>query len=61
MEEDTVIETAKTSLLPQDQHSEFEVFNPHLQAGHYVYSVKGVDKKGPFEGTRRYKEFFSLH
>jgi len=29
--------------------------------GHYVYTTKGVDDKGPWEGTRRYSDFYALH
>lgn len=32
-----------------------------MQGGHIVYSVKGVDRQGTWEGKRRYKEFYELH
>ena len=35
--------------------------NPILQNGHIVYLVKGVDKQGPWEGMRRFNEFYVLH
>jgi len=32
-----------------------------LHGSHIVYHVQGVDKQGPWEGTRRYNHFFCLH
>jgi hypothetical protein len=29
-------------------------------SGHIKYKVGGLDSEGPFEETRRYKEFFAL-
>ena len=35
--------------------------DPTLLNGKYVvYKVSGVDERGPFEGNRRYNEFFLL-
>ena len=45
----------------EDENSDFSVTNPVLQNGHIVYTVRGVDKSGVWEGTRRYNEFFVLH
>jgi hypothetical protein len=39
--------------------NQFSVNFPHKSKGkdYYVYTVTGVDKEGPFEVQRRYKEF----
>lgn len=42
-------------------HSEYSLGHPTLLNGKYVvYKVSGVDSHGPFEGNRRYNEFFLL-
>ena len=39
----------------------FGLMNPSLLNGKYVvYKVTGEDKRGLFEGNRRYNEFFLL-
>jgi hypothetical protein len=38
----------------------FTVSNPIKMSGHIVYTIKGVDRDGPFEECRRFKEFFAL-
>lgn len=38
----------------------FTVSNPVKISGHIKYKVSGIDSDGPFEETRRYKEFFAL-
>ena len=38
----------------------FTVTNPIKISGHIKYTVTGEDGDGPFEETRRYKEFFAL-
>lgn len=42
-----------------EQH--FQCFNPQNINGHIVYSCKGMDSKGSWEGTRRFNEFDKLH
>lgn len=39
--------------------SSFEVIDP-IVGSHVTYTVKGYDDEGPFEGTRRYNDFFKL-
>jgi hypothetical protein len=39
---------------------QFTVSNPIKMGGHIVYTIKGVDRDGPFEECRRFKEFFAL-
>jgi sorting nexin-1/2 len=39
---------------------DFSVKNPIKVGGHIRYTVSGVDSDGPFEESRRYKEFFAL-
>lgn len=39
---------------------QFTVKNPIKVNGHIRYTVTGVDQDGPFEESRRYKEFFAL-
>ena len=31
-----------------------------IKAGHISYTVSGEDDEGPFEGFKRYRDFFSL-
>lgn len=38
----------------------FSVSNPVKSGGHIVYTVNGVDGEGPFEETRRFREFYAL-
>ena len=38
----------------------FVVKNPVKTAGHVRYTVAGIDSEGPFEESRRYKEFFAV-
>ena len=40
---------------------DFKVVKPQLHGSHIVYHVQGADKQGPWEGTRRYNHFCSLH
>lgn len=40
--------------------AQFQVKNPIKMHGHVRYLVCGVDSQGPFEDSRRFKEFFSL-
>lgn len=42
-----------------DESSDFIVSDP-VSAGHISYTIKGKDEDGDFEGSRRYKNFFSL-
>ncbi|CAI2368715.1 unnamed protein product [Moneuplotes crassus] len=43
----------------QIEDSTWSVSQP-TKMGHITYTVTGEDKDGPFEGSRRYKDFFSL-
>jgi hypothetical protein len=38
----------------------FSVSNPIKSGGHIKYTVSGVDSEGPFEETRRFREFYAL-
>ncbi len=38
----------------------FTVSNPIKVAGHIKYKVTGIDSEGPFEESRRFREFFAL-
>lgn len=44
-----------------DAEFNYSVKNPHDNGGHIVYDVRGKDRQGPWEGNRRYNEFFLLH
>ena len=49
--------------LTQESHeSEFMCFNPQNKkaGGHIVYTCKGCDEQGLWEGQRRFSEFFKL-
>lgn len=50
-----------SGLLMNDIEYDFSVKNPQDFGGHIVYDVKGKDKQGPWEGKRRYSEFFELY
>jgi len=45
----------------ENDESKFVVTNPQTVSGHIVYTCKGVDSQGEWEGNRRYNEFFKLH
>lgn len=45
----------------EDDNFDFAVTNPTLQANHIVYHVKGIDRQGPWEGLRRFNEFYVLY
>lgn len=47
--------------LYEDENFDFKVVKPQLHGSHIVYHVMGVDKQGPWEGTRRYNQFHCLH
>lgn len=38
----------------------FAVSNPVKSGGHIKYTVSGVDGDGPFEESRRFREFYAL-
>lgn len=42
-----------------EETSDFSVTDP-VNTGHVTYTVKGKDKDGDFEGSRRYNDFFHL-
>jgi hypothetical protein len=46
--------------LEEGNERHFAVISPQMKSGHIEYTCKGVDDKGPWEGDRRYNEFFKL-
>jgi hypothetical protein len=48
------------SALYEDENYNFRVVKPQLHGSHIVYQVQGLDKQGPWEGTRRYNQFYCL-
>lgn len=58
--------TDNVDLEESSQHKEdpkikhFTVSNPIKVAGHIKYRVTGIDSEGPFEESRRFREFFAL-
>jgi len=44
-----------------DENFDFKVVKPQLHGSHIVYHVQGVDKQGPWEGTRRFNHFYALY
>ena len=42
-----------------DQHESFTVSDP-IKGGHVTYMVRGYDEDGPFEGNKRYNDFYNL-
>ena len=45
----------------ESDESKFQVTNPQTVSGHIVYTCRGVDSEGQWEGNRRYNEFYKLH
>lgn len=43
-----------------DLNKVIKVHPARKENNHFVYDIEGVDKKGLFKVTRRYKEFFAL-
>lgn len=50
----------ETDVLMNDLEYDFSVSNPQDMGGSIFYEVKGKDRQGPWEGKRRYNEFFVL-
>ena len=50
----------ESTALMNDFEYDYSVKNPQDQGGHIVYDVRGKDKQGPWEGKRRYNEFYGL-
>mmetsp|Transcript_15382 Transcript_15382/g.26001 ORF Transcript_15382/g.26001 Transcript_15382/m.26001 type:complete len:422 (+) Transcript_15382:65-1330(+) len=48
-------------LIQESHEAEFLCYNPSTKSGHTVYTCKGADEQGLWEGERRYNEFFKLH
>jgi sorting nexin-1/2 len=40
---------------------EFQCINPQTKSGHIVYTCRGSDANGFWEGERRFNEFYKLH
>jgi len=51
----------ETTTLLTDVELNFAVWDPQDNGQSIVYKVKGVDKQGAWEGTRRYSDFFNLY
>lgn len=49
-----------TDILMNDLEYDFSVSEPQDLGGNIVYSVKGKDKQGVWEGKRRYSDFYLL-
>ena len=60
-EVDEKVFSQATDLIETTSEMEFTCTNPQNKNGQVVYSCKGVDKDGSWEGDRRYNEFFKLH
>jgi hypothetical protein len=56
----SAVYAAETDVLMNDDEYNFSVANPQDMAGSIHYEVKGRDRQGPWEGKRRYNEFFLL-
>jgi len=48
-------------LMNEGIEGEFQCSNPQPRGGHIVYTCKGSDAQGLWEGERRFNEFFKLH
>lgn len=51
--------TKKLLIHEEDNDSPFSVTHP-VKGSHVSYTVKGIDDDGPFEGSRRYNDFYFL-
>lgn len=49
------------SSMEDELNMDFMVGNPEDRSGHVQYYVKGKDRLGEWEGSRRYNHFFFLH
>jgi hypothetical protein len=43
-----------------EEQKQFAVPTAMKQGGHNRYTVRGIDSDGPFEDTKRFKDFFAL-
>ena len=51
----------ESNVVAEDESElEFKVCNPQTKSSHIVYTCKGVDSQGAWEGDRRYSEFFKM-
>lgn len=49
------------ALIQETHEAEFICNNPQNRGGHIVYTCKGADEQGLWEGERRFNEFYKLH
>jgi len=47
-------------IIDDGTEAEFSCTNPQNRGGHIVYFCKGIDSQGPWEGERRFNEFWKL-
>jgi len=57
---DEAVYDQQNELVEEGSEADFRCFNPQLRNGHIVYTCKGCDNDGGWEGERRYNEFFKL-
>ena len=57
---DEAVYDQENQLLEEGIEADFRCFNPQLKSGHIVYTCKGSDADGVWEGERRYNEFHKL-
>ena len=48
-------------LIDENVEKEFRCYNPQMKNGHIVYTCKGSDLQGSWEGERRFNEFYKLY
>lgn len=55
-----VFDEGANKLVEESKESDFVCNNPQNRGGHIAYTCKGVDKKGQWEGLKRYSQFDKL-
>ena len=58
---DEQVYSQSNDIMDDSVEQEFQCINPQMKSGHIVYTCKGVDCQGAWEGERRYNEFHKLH
>lgn len=60
VEDVNLLEDAAGEKAEDPKIRQFSVQKPVKVGGHIRYTITGVDQEGPFEESRRFKEFYAL-
>mmetsp|Transcript_39706 Transcript_39706/g.60850 ORF Transcript_39706/g.60850 Transcript_39706/m.60850 type:complete len:311 (+) Transcript_39706:22-954(+) len=58
---DALVFEQSNDLMNEGHEQDFQCINPQNRSGHIVYTCKGSDAQGMWEGERRFNEFYKLH